>query len=257
MVAFVQREQGIRQWLIKLTVSSPNADADTALQDTHNHMRRMRLSLPLGASSPDPPRPFQPTGRSRKMDESFSGSPLIQPMSLSVASASNVRFETATTADARALAALHTAVAEDLTRAHGPGPWSTKTSETGVLFAMRTSRVFVAREGIEIVATLRLATKKPWAIDTKYFSPCQRPLYLLAMAVTPSRQRQGLGRLCLDEAKRIARAWPADAIRLDAFDADAGAGCFYARCGCTEVGRASYRNTPLIYFELCLAEEEP
>jgi GNAT superfamily N-acetyltransferase len=45
--------------------------------------------------------------------------------------------------------------------------------------------------------------------------------YLLAMAVTPAKQRQGIGRRCMEEAKRIARAWPADAIRLDAYDAAA------------------------------------
>jgi GNAT superfamily N-acetyltransferase len=154
--------------------------------------------------------------------------------------------------DAATLAALHTAVAEDLTRLHGPGAWSSKTSEKGVLYAMRTSRVFVAREGPDIVATLRLTTKKPWAIDVRYFSPCSRPLYLLAMAVTPTRQRKGLGRKCLEEAARAARGWPADAVRLDAFDAPAGAGGFYARCGWSEMGRTSYRNTPLIYYEFLL-----
>ena len=56
----------------------------------------------------------------------------------------------------------------------------------------------------------------------------------------------------LDEAKEIARAWPGDAIRLDAYDAAAGAGEFYAKCGFREVGRATYRGTPLIYFELML-----
>jgi GNAT superfamily N-acetyltransferase len=152
-----------------------------------------------------------------------------------------------------ALAALHTAVALHLTGLHGRGPWSTKTTEKGVLHAMRTSRVFVARQGTEIVGTLSLATKKPWAIDTNYFSTCRTPLYLLGMAVLPAKQRQGFGRRCLEEAGRIARAWPADAIRLDAFDADAGAGRFYARCGYTEVGRVSYRNTPHIYYELLLA----
>jgi GNAT superfamily N-acetyltransferase len=162
------------------------------------------------------------------------------------------RLTLGTPDDAPTLAALHTAVAETLTRLHGRGVWSTKTSEKGVLYAMRTSRVYVAREGAEIVATLRLATKKPWAIDTRYFSACARPLYLLAMAVAPERQRQGLGRMCLDNAMHIARKWPADALRLDAFDAEAGAGGFYARCGWAEVGRTSYRNTPLIYYELLL-----
>jgi GNAT superfamily N-acetyltransferase len=159
-------------------------------------------------------------------------------------------FELANPGDAAALAVLHTAVADHLTGLHGTGPWSCKTSEKGVRYAMRTSRVFVARLGTELVGTLRLATKKPWAIDTSYFSACRRPLYLLAMAVTPARQRQGIGRLCLQEARRIAEAWPADAIRLDAFDAKAGAGGFYERCGWTEKGRVSYRGAPLIYYEL-------
>ena len=161
-------------------------------------------------------------------------------------------FQPASRDEAGILAALHSAVADDLTRRHGHGPWSGQTSERGVLFAMRTSKVFVARAGKEIVATLRLTTKKPWAIDTSYFSPCRRPLYLLAMAVTPSKQREGIGKWCLQQAVRLARKWPAEAIRLDAYDAQVGAGPFYARCGWAEVGRASYRNTPLIYYELRL-----
>jgi GNAT superfamily N-acetyltransferase len=161
-------------------------------------------------------------------------------------------FQPANPIDASPLAALHTAVADHLTGLHGHGPWSSKTSEKGVLYAMRTSQVFVARLGSEIVGTLRLATKKPWAIDTSYFSTCRRPLYLLAMAVTPGRQRQGFGRRCLQEALRVAEAWPADAIRLDAYDAKAGGGGFYARCGWTERGRASYRGAPLIYYEFIL-----
>ena len=89
---------------------------------------------------------------------------------------------------------------------------------------MRTGRVFVARLGAEIVGTLRLATRKPWAIDTSYFSQCERPLYLTGMAVAPAKQRQGIGTRCLEETKRVAKGWPADAIHLDAYDAEAGAG---------------------------------
>lgn len=154
--------------------------------------------------------------------------------------------------DAARLAALHTQVAEDLTRKHGPGPWSCRTTEKGVLNALRTSQVFVARESAEIIATLRLATKKPWAIDTAYFSRGLKPVYLLGMAVAPAKQRQGLGRRYLEEAKEIVAAWPADAIRLDAYDAAAGAGEFYAKCGWTEVGRVVYRKAPLIYYEFLL-----
>jgi GNAT superfamily N-acetyltransferase len=73
------------------------------------------------------------------------------------------------------------------------------------------------------------------------------------MAVAPAKQRQGIGSLCLQEAKRIAEAWPADAIRLDAYDAKAGGGGFCARCGWIEKGRVSYRSVPLIYYEFVLA----
>jgi hypothetical protein len=40
------------------------------------------------------------------------------------------------------------------------------------------------------------------------------------------------------------------ASRLDAWDAVAGAGPFYAMCGYREVGRMVYKNAPLIYCEL-------
>jgi GNAT superfamily N-acetyltransferase len=166
---------------------------------------------------------------------------------------STLRLKIATTKDAAELAVLHTAVAAHLTSVHEKGPWSNETTEEGVLFALRNSSVFVARRRGRIIATLRLTAKKPWAIDKSYFSRSRKPVYLLAMAVAPGLQRQGIGRKCLDEAARIARAWPADAIRLDAYDAVAGAGPFYARCGYSEVGRATYRNCPLIYYEQLLA----
>jgi GNAT superfamily N-acetyltransferase len=72
------------------------------------------------------------------------------------------------------------------------------------------------------------------------------------MAVHPELQRRGVGRLLLKEAEALARAWPADAIRLDAFDAEAGAGAFYAKCGYHEVARVTYKQNPLVYFELGL-----
>jgi len=165
-------------------------------------------------------------------------------------------FATAANSAAAALAALHSAVAEDLTRKFGEGFWSSAPSERAVLNHLRRpkfARVVVARfESHRIVGTLRLATKKPWAIDTAYFTKVMRPLYLTGMAVHPDFQRQGIGRLLLKEAEVVARAWPADAIRLDAFNADAGAGAFYAKCGFREVARVTYKHDPLIYFEMIL-----
>lgn len=161
-------------------------------------------------------------------------------------------LERATPDDAGQIAALRMAVALDLTTRFGTGHWSATVTENGVQRCIATSAVFVVRQRSAVIATLRLATRKPWAIDVAYFTPCGRPLYLSDMAVHPSAQHQGVGRRCLDEARRIGAEWPAESIRLDAYDAPAGAGGFYAKCGFREVGRVSYRGNPLIYFELML-----
>jgi|SRR5919206_632371 GNAT superfamily N-acetyltransferase len=163
-----------------------------------------------------------------------------------------ISVTTASEADAPAIAALRTSVAEHLTRQFGKGHWSSSVTEKGVLRGIKTSRVLVMRDNEEIVGTLRLATNKPWAIDLSYFKSVARPLYLLDMAVSPDRQGRGVGRQLVEEAKSVARAWPSEAIRLDAYDSDAGAGPFYAKCGFSEVGRKAYRGVPLVYFELML-----
>lgn len=117
---------------------------------------------------------------------------------------------------------------------------------------MRHSRILVARRAGSIVATLHLPTKKPWAIDVSYFTPVKKALYLTHLAVIPALQRQGIGRRLLREAVKLARVWPADAVRLDALDADACVCAFYPECGFLEVGRVVYHKAPLIYFELVL-----
>ena len=70
------------------------------------------------------------------------------------------------------------------------------------------------------------------------------------LGVEPAAQRAGVGRRLMAAAAAAARDWPADTIRLDAYDAPAGAAPFYVRCGCREVGRVSYRGVPLVYLEL-------
>ena len=157
-----------------------------------------------------------------------------------------------TEADASLIAALHFAVAERLTREYGRGHWSSSPTDRAVLRGIRSSRVLVACNGVSVVGTLRLATKKPWAIDPSYFTRVERPLYLHDLAVDPGMQRQGIGRQLLTAAAAAGKAWPADAIRLDAYDAAAGAGPFYTRNGFRKVGSVTYRGTPLVYFELLL-----
>lgn len=164
----------------------------------------------------------------------------------------NLLITTATDADAAAIASLRTSVAEHLTQQYGQGHWSSPVTEKSVLRGIKTSRVLVARNDTGIIATLRLATSKPWAIDLTYFGAVSRAVYLHDMAVIPNMQRQGIGRHFLHKVIPLVKASPSNAIRLDAYDADAGAGTFYAKCGFREVGRVIYRKTALIYFELIL-----
>jgi len=161
-----------------------------------------------------------------------------------------VRFTFATLADAAAIAALRVAAAEQLTADFGHGHWSLHATERGVRRDLAASRVIVAREDGAIVGTLTLQSKRPWAIDVTHFGACRKALYLINMAVEPRRQRQGIGRRLLAAALVEARAYPADAIRLDAYDAPAGAGDFYRACGYAPRGRRVYRGVPLLYFEL-------
>ena len=164
-----------------------------------------------------------------------------------------LKFRDATADDVAAIAGLHNAVAGALTVRFGAGPWSTLVTERGTELAQRHARVRVGRDGRRIVTVLRLASRKPWAIDVRYFTPVKRPLYLTGMAVSVAHQGRGFGRLALEDACTVAEAWPADVIRLDAFDADAGAGGFYARCGFTPRGRVVYKGNPLVYYERRLA----
>jgi GNAT superfamily N-acetyltransferase len=163
-----------------------------------------------------------------------------------------VKFRDATLDDVAAIAGLQNAAAGALTARFGPGPWSSLVTERGAALAQRHARVRVGKDGQRILTVLRLATKKPWAIDVTHFTPVRRPVYLTGMAIAVAHQGQGLGRLALEDACAIAAEWPADAVRLDAYDASAGAGGFYARCGFTERGRVAYKGNPLVYFERLL-----
>lgn len=165
-----------------------------------------------------------------------------------------LRFRDATAADAPVIAALQNAAAGALTARFGTGHWSSLVNERSAVLAQRHARVRLGRNGRQVLTVLRLATKKPWAIDVSYFTLVKRPLYLTGMAVAVAHQGQGLGRLALADACAVAAAWPADAIRLDSYDADAGAGAFYQKCGFQKRGRVVYKGDPLIYFERLIPE---
>ena len=144
---------------------------------------------------------------------------------------------------------VRVSAARALTEQFGDGPWSRESTERGALNGMRNSRIVLAFVNAVAVGTYRITTQKPWAIDRTYFTSVPRPLYLTDMAVSVSQQRTGVGRALIAHAEDVTRAYPAQAIWLDAYDANAGAGGFYANCGFRECGRNVYRGTPLVYYE--------
>jgi GNAT superfamily N-acetyltransferase len=161
-----------------------------------------------------------------------------------------LQLELARDADAAAIAALRHAAARQLTQRYGQGPWSaTNASIGGVEIEIRTGELFLARVEEVVAASLRLSGQNPWLGRMDFFTESANPLFLTSMAVHPTVQRQGVGRACVEAVKRLAAERRAGAIRLDAFDAPAGAGEFYRKCGFREVRRARYFDTPLIWFE--------
>lgn len=171
-------------------------------------------------------------------------------------SAVKLTFRDAKLQDVPRIAALQNAAAGALTARFGEGHWSGLSSERAAELSLRHARVRLGREGTRIHTVLRLATKKPWAIDVAHFTPVKRALYLTGMAVSVAHWGKGFGRAALEDAVKVARLWPADAIRLDAWDAAAGAGGFYAACGFAERGHVSYKGSPLVYYELLLGGAE-
>ena len=157
---------------------------------------------------------------------------------------------TATAADAADVAALRNAVASALTAQHGIGHWSSVSTLPAIRSSLKRSSVYIVRDSAaRAVATVELTITKPAAIDSRCFTRIERPLYVVGMAVDPGRQRSGIGRACMADAVEICREWPADGLRLDAYDDAAGASDFYRKCGFAEVGRGEYRGRALIYFE--------
>ena len=158
-----------------------------------------------------------------------------------------MRFDAATPGDAREIAALHEVVAQHLQRAiPGARRWKVPP-EKQLASSMKTTETVVAREGELLVATFRLDPARGFC-GVARFTEVDGFVYLLEMAVRPSHQRRGVGRLCLEEAERRARARGSKAIRLDTNDDPVRAAAFYTACGYREV----LHHAQTIYFERLL-----
>jgi len=151
--------------------------------------------------------------------------------------------------EARALAALRSAVARGMTEKFGQGPWSACPSKVEVVRQLRASHVLVARQGTELLGTVRLVRALPWAIDSSSFTPVTKPWYVLGLAVAPQYRGKGVGRELMEAAKNTACSRGAHALWLDAYEPPAGAGPFYLKCGFRMVGRTAQGDVPLSLYE--------
>jgi predicted N-acetyltransferase YhbS len=143
-------------------------------------------------------------------------------------------------ADARAIAALRTAVAQHMTAQYGEGHWSAIPSRAEVIRQMRASQVLVARLDEQLVGTVRLATVNAHSMKSAGFTPVSSALYVVGLAVAIEYSRMGIGRALLDAAKDVAHSRRAAALWVDTYAGAAGAGPFYLRCGFRRVGTLYY-----------------
>ena len=163
---------------------------------------------------------------------------------------STLTFRLATENDIPAVLKLRLAIDEDQAERFGDDRYRTAISEKSVARSLKSSRIIVATRRGRIVGLVSMGTKKPWAIDLSYFTPARKAVYLYNVDVQPELQRSGIGRQLIDRVKIMAKEWPVDAIRLDAYDGPAGAGPFYRKCGFKKLKHVVYRTVPLVYYEL-------
>lgn len=167
----------------------------------------------------------------------------------------NAPISIADSIDAHAIVGLRTAVAHDMSQTFGAGPWAASPNFSEVAQQLRVSHALVARRQGEIVGTVRLVVANQSAIDTSAFTAVETALYVLGLAVAPDSRGMGVGRRLMDAAKDAARAWPAGALWLDAYDNAAGAGPFYIKCGFRRCGQATHEGMPLGFFEWLETDE--
>lgn len=113
--------------------------------------------------------------------------------------------------------------------------------------------IWVGEQSGEIVATLRLTDSKIGFYRSAWFGdPDSIARYLMHMAVSPDHQGCGCGTALLRAVEEVALKQGVECIRLDSYDAPAGAGTFYAKAGYTNVHSGEVNGVPLLYWEKLL-----
>ncbi len=146
----------------------------------------------------------------------------------------------ARTADARALTALRTNVAQSMKARFGEGHWSAIPSRSDVIRQMRASQVLVARLDEHLVGTVRLTTVSPHSMKSVGFTSVGSALYVVGLCVAEEYRKMGVGRALIDAAKDAAHARRSEALWVDVYPGAAGAGPFYLDCGFRQVGPLHY-----------------
>ena len=116
--------------------------------------------------------------------------------------------------------------------------------------------VYAVWDGGEAVATFTLGLSGWLEQSVPFWADADhRAAYLSRLAVRPDRQGQGIGRWCLAEAERLARAQDCRAIRLDAIRVFAPPIALYRRLGYEERGVIVWTNWYGVLKELMLMEK--
>ena len=155
--------------------------------------------------------------------------------------------------DARSVRRVRQLAADDLTTRFGRGHWTGVSSLPTLRKHARAKQLHVVELDGEIVATFTLSPRKISFYRKDWFAnPDGTALYLTNMAVRPDVQRRGVGRWIMSRIEDLAQESGCGAVRFDAYDANAGAGEFYRKCGYTCVHGSSVGETALEYYEKTL-----
>jgi GNAT superfamily N-acetyltransferase len=117
-----------------------------------------------------------------------------------------------------------------------------------------TRALYAVRDENDLpVATFTLGPTPIPAYPASLWTPGSEPaLYLNRLAVLPSLQGRGLGRLCMQEIESLARAGGYRALRFDALFEHPTLGAFYRSLGYAERGPFQIGPWPVVCFERVL-----
>jgi GNAT superfamily N-acetyltransferase len=144
---------------------------------------------------------------------------------------------------------------EDMWQRLGLDHWKPPTPKDMYREYARTKEVYAVQDGDTLVATFTIGIDPTesyppgsWANDA------HSAYYVNKLAVRPDLQQQGLGRWCMDEIERRARAYGYDSVRFDALTRNVQLLGFYdhigyARCGDMYVFDEIGRGWDIVLYE--------